>query len=371
MLKKAIESNKQRAVSILNIAEFKGEITDYQLAILYQPSKKFKSVFSDIQKEKLNYFIISGTRTDWSFLNNSQNIFSKKAISVSENYSAKFNPSYTSFMSNNIGFSSFSPLEDKFGAVSFSIPYQTLLFQQIGNIKTEEPLLATFENNNQRGGVLFGENIWRWRMHSFNDIKSFELFDGFVSNLMQYLSSNFKSERLNIAVNPIYYTNETIKISANYLDENLNADTRALIWLTVSNKKTNYLNKIPFGLVNNGFIAELSNIPAGEYSYTVNVANEKERISGNFKILPFEVEQQFTHANDKSLKKLASKTGGKTFYAHQEDTLIESLKQDERFISIQRKTNLKTPLIDWKWILGCIIFFLSLEWFLRKYFGKI
>lgn len=371
MLKKAIESNKQRSVSILNIDNFNGDIFDYQLVIIYQPNQKFKSTFQNIQKEKINYFIISGLSTDWNFLNIAQNNFSKKAISLFENYNPIFNPNYSSFMGTDIGFSSFSPLEDRFGAVSFSIPNQPLLFQKIGNIETEEPLLVTFENNNQRGGALFGENSWRWRMHSFNENKTFELFDGFISNLMQYLSSNFKSQRLNVAISPLYFSNETIQVSANYLDENLNADTRVQIWLTVTNKETNYLNKIPFALVNNRFNVELSNIPAGEYSYTVSVVNEKESISGNFKILPFEVEQQFSQSNDRDLKKLASKTGGEIYYANQETNLIESLIKDGRFKSVQKSSIIKTPLIDWKWILGFIMFFLSVEWFTRKYFGKI
>ena len=124
-------------------------------------------------------------------------------------------------------------------------------------------------------------------------------------------------------------------------------------------------------MVENRFRVELSNIPAGEYAYTVSVANEKESVSGNFKILPFEVEQQFTQSNDKDLKKLTSKTGGEIFYLNQEATLIESLKKEERYKSIQKSSIIKTPLIDWKWMLGFIIFLLSIEWFTRKYFGKI
>jgi len=51
--------------------------------------------------------------------------------------------------------------------------------------------------------------------------------------------------------------------------------------------------------------------------------------------------------------------------------MLQDLKMDERFKSIQKASILKTPLIDWKWLLGFIIFLLSIEWFTRKYFGKI
>jgi len=371
MLKKSIERNKQHSVSILKIDNYKTNISNYQLVILYQPNKKFKKIIEEIQTKKINYFIISGSNTDWNFLNTTQNIFAKNGLSVTENYNPVFNMDYVSFMSNDIGFSNFAPLEDAFGVVKFSIPFQTLLYQKIGNIATEEPLLATFDNNNQRGGVLFGENIWRWRMNSFNENKTFELFDGFMSNLIQYLASDFKSKKLNATIKPIYFSNETIQVSANYFDDNLNLDKRVKLWLTVSNKETDYLNKIPFALVNNRFVAELSNIPAFEYSYLIQVENQKESISGSFKVLPFEIEQQFTQSNDSSLKILASKTNGGVYYNSQEIKMLQDLKMDERFKSIQKASILKTPLIDWKWLLGFIVLLLSIEWFIRKYFGKI
>ena len=50
---------------------------------------------------------------------------------------------------------------------------------------------------------------------------------------------------------------------------------------------------------------------------------------------------------------------------------IAFLKLDERFKSIQKLKITKTPLINFKWLLGLIVLFLTIEWFLRKYFGKI
>lgn len=371
MLKKSIERKKQHEVTILDVKINNLKISDYQLVILYQPNKKFKKIIEDISSKNNNYFIISGTNTDWVFLNSVQNIFEKKARSVTENYIPVFNESYASFMIKDIGFTNFAPLEDTFGSVIFSIPYQTLLFQKIGNIATDEPLLVTFENNNQRAGVLFGENVWRWRMNSFNENKTFELFDGFISNLIQYLASDFKSDKLNVTIKPIYFSNETIQVSANYFDDNFNLDPRVRLWLTVSNKESNYVNKIPFSLAKNRFIVELSNIPAGEYTYKVDVENQKEQISGSFKVLPFEIEQQFTQSNDKSLKTLTSKTNGTVYYNNQELEMIKMLKTDERFKSVQKSSIKKIPIIDWQWILGFIVLVLSIEWFTRKYFGKI
>ncbi len=371
MLKKAIESNKQRTVTVSSIANYKNNITDYQLVILYQPNAQFKNIFMEINKKKLNYFVISGRSTDWNFLNSVQSSFLKKISAPQENYLPVFNSNYATFLMNDIGFTNFAPIEDYFGEISFLVPYQSLLFQKIGNIVTEKPLLATFENNGQKAAVLFGENSWRWRMNSFLENKSFERFDGFLAGLIHYLVSADSKNRLNVTINPIYYVNEIIEISASYVDENFNFDSRSKLWITVTDETSKFIKKIPFAAMNNKFVVELPTIPFGEYSYTVSVENQDNSVSGSFKILPFEIEAQSTNTNAQQLKKLANETNGRTFYNNQEQNLIDYLIKETRFKSIQKNSISKTPLIDWKWILGLIVLSLSLEWFTRKYYGKI
>lgn len=371
MLKRSIESNKQRAVTINKISDFKGDYSDYQLIILYQPTTEFQNIFKEIKEKQLNYFIITGSSTNWDFLNKNQNYFSKNSITELENYQPVYNPNYAVFLSDDIGFSGFAPLQDQFGDVAFTVPYNSLLFQKIGTFQTEKPLLVTFEDNNQKIAVLLGENIWNWRMNSFNETKTFENFDGFFSNLIQYLSSNQKSKQLNVAVNSFFYANEAVQFSASYLDKNFNFDNRAKLWLTISGTENNFYKKIPFAVNQNRFVIELTNIEPGEYEYTVSVENQKENTSGKFKILPFEVEQQFVNANDNDLKQLSINTQGKIYYNNQEDQLIKDLVNDDRFKNIQKSKIIKTPLIDWKWLLGFVVLLLSLEWFIRKYHGQI
>ena len=371
MLKKSIESNQQRKATISDVADFKGKIDNYKLVILYQPTGLFKNIFTEINQKKLNYFVISGRSTDWNFLNSMQSSFSNKVSAEQENYSPIFNSNFATFLSSDIGFSNFPPLEDRFGEIKFSVPFQSILFQKIGNIETEKPLLATFENNNQKAAILSGEDIWRWRMSSYTENKTFERFDGFFAGLIHYLVSTDSKNRLNVTVNPIYYANEIIQISASYLDENFNFDNRSKLWLRVSNEEANFNKKIPFLALNNRFLVELPTIPFGEYNYTVSVENLDNSVSGSFKILPFEIEAQFTNANDEHLKKIATETHGFTFYDNQEQHLVDYLIKDDRLKSVQKSTISKTPLIDWKWILGLIILSLSIEWFTRKYFGKI
>lgn len=371
MLKRSIESHKHRSCDIVDVADFANDFSEYQLVIFYQPTIQFENVWKDIKNKKINYFIISGLFTDWSFLNKSQDFFKKQALAIGENFSPILNTNYTSFVSDDIGFENFSPLADKFGEINFTVPHEVLLFQKIGNIETEKPLLSTFETNDQRVAVLFGENLWRWRMTSYGTHKSFEYFDGFISNLVQYLSSSLKGNRLNIDVESMYYANETIRISARYLDKNFNFDPRAELWLTLSNAETSYIKKVPFGLEGTHYMAELSNIPPGTYNYKVTVENQDIQVSESFKVLDFEVEQQFRSSNRNGLENLANRTHGNIYFTNQHDQLIRDLNADDRFKTTQEITRSNTKLINWKWLLGLIIFMFSIEWFTRKYFGKI
>ena len=52
-LKKAIESNEQRSVSILKPKEYLSKVNDFQLVILYQPDNSFNSVLEEIYSFKI------------------------------------------------------------------------------------------------------------------------------------------------------------------------------------------------------------------------------------------------------------------------------------------------------------------------------
>jgi len=371
MLKKAIESNNQREVTIDLVNGFKGNVSDYQLIILYQPTNSFEKVMKEISTKNRNYFVITGLSTDWNFLNKIQSFFTKKEVLNSELYSATFNPDYTGYISEDIGFFNFSPLEDKFGEVSFEVIQNPILFQKIGNIELKKPLLSTFYTGNQKFGVLFGENSWRWRMQSYLEHKSFDVFDNFISNLILYLASNKNKNRLQVNLKSVYFANETINVSAIYTDDNLNFDNRVKIGITISNDDTNMVQEIPLSSHKNNYFAEIFNLKPGDYKYIISVQNQSIKKYGSFKILPFEVEQQFSNSNDSKLKIVASNTNGKIYYSNQEDIMLNNILSNTNFKTIQKTVMEKTPLINWKWLLGFVLFFLSLEWFTRKYFGKI
>ncbi len=370
MFKRVIETNKQREV-ILSKPKKTLKLTDYQLVILYQPTINFKPIFTAIEKENKNVFIITGSKTNWNFLNSSQNFFKKKSIKNTESYLPLYNTAYSTFLTKNIGFENFQPLTDVFGKVSFSVPYQSILFQQIGNVSSAEPLFITFEQNNRRGAVLLGENSWRWRMTSKIETNSFEAFDTFFNKTIQYLASNKKASYLDVSSKPYYYQNEPIKINAKFYDANYVFDPNAKLWITVTNKQTKKQHKYPFALLNNNYEVNFSKLEKGNYSFVVSNKNDNSTAYGHFTILDYNLEQQFDSANKKSLEQLATLSNTKIHFNNNIQNLFNKLIEDEKYVSIQKSKEITTPLIDWEWLLGLIVLLLSVEWFIRKYKGYI
>jgi hypothetical protein len=370
-LKKSIESNKQRSVAIFMIDEFKGQINDYKLVILYQVNNKFNKVVSQLNETDSNYLLISGANTDWNFINKQQLGFSKNAISQTENYGAIFNNSFLTFLQEDIAFNNFPLLKDNFGEVLISKEHQTLLYQKVNGIETNQPLLTTFDENNQKSAVLFGEGIWKWRAVSFLNSNSFEEFDKFTGSLVQYLSSNKKRDRLEINANTIYPANSTINITAFYTDRNYQFDARAALEIAIKNTATKEVKKVPFSLVNNSYQVEIENLIAGDYSYEVSVIGLDIKNTGRFKITEYQIEEQFTNANVNKLQQLATKTGGKLFYKNQMTDLTKQLLENESYYTLQKSSVKQQNLIDWKWILFLVITLFTAEWFIRKYYGKI
>lgn len=370
-LKKAILSNEQRTVSIEKPTEAVKTVNDHQLVILYQPDRSFNSLFLEIEKLNKNTLVISGLKTDWNFLNGLQKKFNKRPSNQSDDVQALLNSNYGTFAVEDIGFGRFPPLHTSFGSLTIGVPHEMMLEQKISGITTGNPLLATMEITGRRDAIWDGEGFWRWRAHSFLDSGSFQGFDDFIGNLVQYLASNKRRSRLEVVSETFYYNNNPIKISAQYFDKNYVFDSRAALTITVTQVESKKQTVFPMLLRHNYFEVDLNSLPAGEYNFTVSAQNDAVFSSGSFSILDFNVEQQFLNADIDKLARVAQTTGGKSYFPEESNSLMEELINNTDFQNIERSELKVVPLVDWKYLLVIIVLALAAEWFIRKYNGLI
>ncbi len=370
-LKKAIESDKQRKVTIRIVDDKNIQLNNYQLVVLYQPNNKFNIIIDQLNSNKSSFMLITGSKTDWLFLNNKSLGINKKNINQLENYSARFYNGFLNFSQKNIGFENLPPMIDYYGETTVSIPHQTLLYQSINGFSSQNPLLATANHNNQKKVFLFGEGLWKWRSSSFLKNDSFQYFDEFIGNLVQYASNKKIRNRLDLDINSFYNANSSIQIGAFYVDENYQFDDRATILFTIKNKNSKKKQTFPFSLSGSSYQLELTSLEAGEYEYTIEVDGRNISKKGTFKVNEFLVEEQFTNANSYKLELLAQKTAGKLYFEDKYRLVIDDLTNDTRFSTIQKSKKTIDKLVNWQWLMLLIIGLLSLEWFIRKYIGKI
>jgi hypothetical protein len=367
-LKRSIQSNEQLEITIKKPSD-KINWNNYQLAILYQPNASFKTVFNQIKKQQKNYFIIAGLETNWQFLNRNQGYFNKKQSRLNEQVFPSKNAGFDVFQFKNIGFDKFSPLATQFGAISVKGNQQVILKENIKGVVTSYPLLAMIATNGVKAAILDGEGIWHWRIEHFKAKQNFTTYDSFWVNLVQYLSSNKKIERLAIAYEKTHYQNDKIVIDANFVDENYEFDASKTLVLKLSNSATKKNKTYQFVLDNAQYKVAVDGLNAGNYSFSVAVLGTDFKKYGKLTVLDFDIEKQFTRANYQALSHLAKPN--ESYLLADANNALASLKNDKQLKPIQQETITKTALVDWKWLLPIILILFTLEWFIRKYRGMI
>jgi hypothetical protein len=369
-LKRAIESNAQRKVTLLKPKEI-NDLSKYNIVILYQPTIEFKSFFEKNTDLGLNTFIITGTKTDFNYLNQQQKDLVFKMSSQSENYIAEYQENFNLFDIEDIGFSQFPPLENPFGIITTAANLDVLLGSSIRNINTNSPLLAFSENQGKRTAYLLGENSWKWRLQSHVDTKSYEKFDTFIDKTIQYLASNASKKSLVVNHDGFYNSGDAIEISAQYFNKNYEFDDKANLNITVVNRKTKAKKSYDLLKSNTDFKVNLDGLELGKYDFVVKELNSNSVYNGYFEILDFDIEKQFVNPDLAKLTQLANQTKGQLLFPDKVDSLIKSLLENEEYKSVQKSIIKKIPLIDWVWLLIILLLSLASEWFLRKYNGML
>jgi hypothetical protein len=370
-LKKSIESNEQRAVTILKSNVANNSLEDMDLFIFYQPNQRFKNSFDYAKIKNANSLIITGSHTDYSFLNRTN-----VGIEIENGYPQQevfglLNNAFTKYDIADFDLTDFPPLLSDAGPILITSPFETLLGTQIRGLDVQQPLLTVLEDNAKKRAFLLGENIWKWRVQTYRNTNEFVNFDKFIGNLVRYLTSTNNRSRLNVEYEKVYEGSNNTVITATYFDEAFLFDPNAKVVIEVTNTATKKSLNSPMVLKDGYFEGDLSNLLAGEYEFVVSVENESKTASGSFVISEFDMENQFVSSDNEKMEKLAFNAGGKMFYPSQIDDLISELYKNETYVPIEKSTENIVSLIDFKFLLAIIVFAFAAEWFIRKYNGLI
>lgn len=369
-IKRAVETNQQRKVTIIKPSEIKS-LGDYNLLVLYQPDASFRQLLEQNKNAGLNAFIITGNSTDFNLLNQYQDLVNFRMSGQREDYLSEFNNQFGLFAQEDIGFAYFPPLQHPFGTITVRDNAMPLLNARIRNVATGSPLMVFSEKGAARTAMLFGENIWKWRVDYHVAHKSYDGFDIFLDKTVQFLTTNSKRKSLVVNHESFYNSGEAIAITAQYFNKNYEFDENARLTLSLKNKQTGATKSYDFLKATNEYKVNLDGLGAGQYSFTVKEATSNATYTGAFEVLDFEIEKQFVNPDLARMKQLAQNTNGSVYYPATADALIKLLVSNEIYKATQKEVIKKTPLIDWVWLLVVLSVTLAAEWFIRKYNGLL
>jgi hypothetical protein len=377
VLKNTLEQQKSYDVSVFTEDPYPSNLSDFNLVILNQLPTSGKSMASIIESEpnqRVPLLFIVGGKTFLPQLNAlAQGAAVNPLAGSAEEAQAAINPSYATFtLSEEFreALEKFPPLMVPFANYQMEPEFNTLLFQKTKNIETGKPLLTTGVFNGKKTGFLFGEGIWRWRLNNYYQNQSHTQFNELVNQLVQYLALRENEDNFIVNFEPVYPEIDPVVFNAEVYNDVFERITTEEVSIVIQNEQGDELD-FTFDVRGNGYHLNAGVLPAGNYSFVaeVTVGNQTYKETGNFAVTGVNIENSVTRANHRMLYQLSSQTGGAFFTGNQIDQAIDELKKSNNLKPTSYFQEMVTELLNLRLMFFVVLILLSVEWFLRKYWG--
>jgi hypothetical protein len=380
VIKSLLEGYQNYEVDIYNLNNWEGDFEEYDLIVLHQiPSRSPASrtaLDQALQSDKSILFVL-GAQSDIRAFNNAQDIMEitgggggrfNDAVPLVNN---DFNP--FAFDENLYHrFRSFVPLLSPFGQYDLSAAANTLMYQRIGQVETDMPLLTMGESGGRRYGVLAGEGIWKWRLYEFSSFDGTDATTDLLQKTVQYLSTREDDRRLRVYIDDnLYDESEAVVFEAEYYNASFQRLNDPDVLLSITDQDDNQFS-YTFDRSGDHYILNTGPFSPGNYTYEAEVEVGMERFTaeGAFTVRPLQLEALNLEANHGLLRQIANEQGGRVFYPAQFEELQSLLAGDQDFRPVVHSTLRTNLVLNLFWICLALLLLLFTEWFLRRYFGS-
>lgn len=379
-IKQSISGNKNYEVTSAIITDPNVKVAGYDFVILHQlPSLKHKAsdVLNALSTQKIPRLFIAGMQTDFFTFTKIQPLVNITADQRNtNNVQAAFAKDFSLFtlderLVNELP--RFAPLLAPFGDFKENPNADVLLFQRIGKVDSNYPLLLFGEQNNVKTGVLCAEGIWKWRLFDYLQHDNHELFDLLLGKIIQFLTLKEDKRKFRVSLDKnVFNENEMIYFDAELYNESYELINDPDATLTITNEKGNDFN-FTFNKTNSrSYTLNAGYFPVGSYTFRAEVMSSGQLLSydGQFSIQPIQLEIYETTADHRLLRLLSEKYGGELILPSQLASIPPKLKEKGTVLPMIYETTKTRSVINLKWIFFLLMGLLSLEWFFRRYFGS-
>lgn len=374
---KSVIDKKEKYELIVNVLSTDSDVKspdDASLVIFHQLPNSLKlgaNLVAQYANKKIPMLFYVGNRSDLRTFNEVNSCVSiKQQLRQVDEVTGVLNSKFDKFSADKDRFEIFKnapPIQVPFGEYGLKGPTEVVLYQQVGSILTDKPLVVFRDDvNNTKTACVIGEDTWRWRLFEFLETEDTKAFDTFFQKLFQLLAS--KDDKRKLRVRPVLeafdegespdFTIETYndiyekifdqKVAVKVLNEKGDGEVFSFV---TTNGKSSYSTKA---------LAE----GAYRYEAKATIAGKEHVVKGAFVITKQVVESNNLVANHHVLRAMARKNRGEFIHAEDKSHLpIVGTAMGQQLI---HSTEREIDIVDFIWVLFVLILLVSTEWFIRK-----
>lgn len=377
---KSLDDNPNYELNAFPLADYKDELmNEASMFILHQvPGMRGEGskLLQRLQQNNMPIFFIVGRQTGLPFLSNGGALKITGPTQNTNESQAWVNDNFSYFqIDENLKTSlqKFAPMISPYGNYQIPTDAQVLLFQQIGSVKTNTPLLFFTNTRGANQAFLCGEGFWRWRLQDFVLNQNQFNTQAFVSKIIQWTAG--KNDRSKFRVSPtkkFYDENEPVVFEAelfNDLYERLNDKEVSLTLKNESQKTFNF----QFSKTDKSYVLDLGNLAPGKYTYEAkaNGIATANAPKGQIHVKSLQIEALQTKADYQLLAAISAESNGIAYTRNDWEKLTNALMENANMKTVVYEQDELKNLLHQKWIFFLIVLLLFTEWLIRKWNGFI
>jgi len=351
----------------------------YDLIILHQLPDIFgigaDIVQRNLQRDNTPVFFIMGAQSNATKVSqvNTSLVVNAQAGQI-DKVSGRFNPNFKllNLDADKLAIlEKMPPLTVPFGEYRLMPGSEVVLYQNVGNLKTNKPLLVLNTGGARKTAVLAGEGIWQWRMEEYALTEKQEAVDELLQKIIQLIS--VKEDKRKFRVYPLaneYNVGDKVAFETEVYNDIYEKTYGQSIRLDITNERgkaqshtyTNEEGSSRF---------ELSGLTEGVYQFkaTTSLNNKVESITGQFIVRDLALEALNLTADFGMLRGLSAQTGGQFVKTSQIENIKDYLLKNKAPDRLDSTEDL-SELIQNKWLFFVLLLLAGLEWSIRKYQGS-
>jgi hypothetical protein len=377
-LRQMLELNKNYAVSVANIGEPGVQVADFDFVVLHNlPSRSndISGLLNTLNEKRIPRLFIAGMLTNFTALNQAQSLITAQSDGQqNDDAQGIVAPKFAAFnLSPRLveELPKFNPLITPFGNFAPGTAAQVILYQRIGKVNTDRPLLAVGEANGIKTGIFVGEGLWKWKLFDYLQHQNHDIFDELVGKTVQYLSLKEDKRKFRVTLaQTLFNENEAVQMGAELYNDNYELTNDPDVAVVIRHQDG---REFPFTFNKSGraYALNAGILPTGNYTYRAYTTfnGQQYNFEGRFSVRPLQLELFATTANHAVLRQLAQQYGGDVVAPADMVSIAEQIKTSKTIKPLLYETATTNPLINLKWIFALLAGLLALEWLLRRYFG--